>query len=80
MLQKTKQTNEKLIMQKTAKKGMGYQAPETLSKNIQSSVQAKKEADTELRSRLTAEVRNEFPGASEETVNAMVTRKIYEIE
>ena len=33
-----------------------------------------------MRAKLTAEVRNEFPGGTDEAINAMVTRKIYEIE
>ena len=34
MLAKTKQTNEKMIMSKTKSTGLGYKAPEKLSKDI----------------------------------------------
>lgn len=47
---------------------------------IQESVRSKKEADVDLRMELAKEVRNEFPDASEETLNAIVTRRIYEKE
>ena len=40
----------------------------------------KKEADADVRARLNAETRNEFPAGTEEMINAIVTRKIYEIE
>lgn len=35
MLNKTRQTNEKVLMNKSKATGMGYTKPETLSKNIQ---------------------------------------------
>ena len=54
MLAKTKMTNEKLIMNKTNTKGLGYTKPEQLSKNIQTGVRAKKEADAGLRAQLEA--------------------------
>ena len=69
-----------MLMNKTQAKGVSYTKPEQLSKNIQSAVREQKEADADLRARLTAEVRNEFPAGTEETINAIVTRKIYEIE
>jgi hypothetical protein len=34
MLNKTKNTNEKMLMTKTRTKGLGYTAPEKLSVNI----------------------------------------------
>lgn len=34
MVQKTKAANEKIMMNKTKMTGMGYTAPESLSKNI----------------------------------------------
>ena len=40
----------------------------------------KKEVDAELRAKLTAEARNEFPSGTDEAINAIVTRKIYEEE
>ena len=42
-------------------------------------VREEKEANVELRAQLAAEVRDEFPDGSEETLNAIVTRKIYEL-
>ena len=33
-----------------------------------------------MRARLTAEVRNDLPGGTDETINAIVTRRIYETE
>ena len=80
MLAKTRQTNEKMIMNKTKTKGMGYTAPEQLSNNISVSVREKKTADSELRAKLTAETRNDLPAGTDEVINAIVTRKIYEIE
>ena len=80
MLAKTKQTNEKMIMNKTAAKGIGYTKPHEHSVNIQRNVRNQKEADADLRFRLTAEVRNEFPAGTDEFVNSTVTRKIWEME
>ena len=80
MLVKTKQTNEKMLMTKTKMQGVGYTAPEQLTKNIQKQVREKKEQDAELRARLEAETRNEFPAGTDEAINAIVTKKIYEIE
>jgi len=69
-----------MLMNKTKTKGATYTNPEQLSKNIQEQVREKKAQDMALREKLSMEVRNEFPGATEEALNAMVTRKIYEIE
>ena len=80
MLEKTKVTNEKILMNKTKSKGVGYTAPENLSKQIQTNVREKKDADAEVRARLTDEARVEFPDGSDEAINAIVTRKIYEAE
>ena len=80
MLAKTRQTNEKMIMNKTKTQGASNTTPEQLSKNIQTDVRQKKEQDAELRARLTAETRNDFPAGTDEAINAMVTKKIYEIE
>jgi len=54
MLNKTKTSNEKILMNKTKTKGLGYKAPEKLSKSIHDSVREKKERDAELRAKLTA--------------------------
>ena len=54
MLNKTKTTNEKLLMAKTKTTGWGYAAPEKLSTKIHDSVREKKEKDTEIRATLTA--------------------------
>lgn len=67
-------------MSKTKTKGVGYTAPEQLSKNVSEQVRQKKEADTDIRSKLTAETRNDLPAGTDEVINAIVTRKIYEIE
>ena len=80
MLTKTRQTNDKLLMNKTKTKGMGYVAPEQLSNNISANTREKKNADSDLRARLTAETRNDLPAGTDEVINAIVTRKIYEIE
>ena len=40
----------------------------------------KKDQDAELRARLTAETRNDLPAGTDEVINAIVTRKIYELE
>ena len=78
MLCKTKVTNEKLLMKKTQTKGIGYTAPEKLSGQVSADVRDKKDADTELRDRLTHEARIEYPHGSDEAINAVVTRRIYE--
>lgn len=67
-------------MSKTKSKGVGYTAPEQLSKNITEQVRQKKEVDAEVRAKLTAETRNDLPAGTDEVINAIVTRKIYEIE
>ena len=43
MLAKTRVTNEKMIMNKTKAQGVGYTAPESLSKTISANVRDKKE-------------------------------------
>ena len=80
MLAKTRQTNDKILMTKTKSKGMGYVCPEQLSKNLTQGVREKKDSDAVLRAKLTAETRNDLPAGTEEVINAIVTRKIYEIE
>ena len=67
-------------MSKTKSKGVGYTAPEQLSKNILDQVRQKKDMDSEVRAKLTAETRNDLPAGTDEVINAIVTRKIYEIE
>lgn len=67
-------------MSKTKSKGVDYTAPEQLSKNILDQVRQKKEADSEVRAKLTAETRNDLPAGTDEVINAIVTRKIYQIE
>lgn len=54
MLAKTRQTNEKMLMNKTKSTGAGYTRPEQLSKNIQSQVREKKIQDTEVHQKLRA--------------------------
>lgn len=65
-------TNVKLL------EGKPYVTPEYLSGQIQEQVRCKKEDDCELRAKIAFEVRDEFPDASMETLNAIVTRRIYE--
>ena len=60
--------------------GTAYVTPEQLSKNIQTQVREKKDQEAELRARLTAETRNDLPAGTDEVINAIVTRKIYELE
>ena len=80
MLAKTKITNEKMILNKSKSTGFGYTRPDQLSKNIQKQVRDKKEADREIHAKIKAEVRNEFPAATEDCTNAMVAKRIYQIE
>ena len=80
MLNKTRQTNEKMLMSKSKATGMGYTKPETLSKNIQKQVREKKEADTEIHAKIKAEVQNEFPAGTDQAINAMVAKRIYNLE
>ena len=68
----TQSVNKKLLENKT------YTKPIQHSIKIQEEVRKKKESDVERRQRLSAVVRDEFPDASEETLNAIVTRRIYE--
>ena len=79
-MEKTKATNNRILNEQTRTKGTFYTNPEMLSGNIQTQVRDKKEADSKLRADLTAKVRYEQPRASEEVVNATVTRLIYEKE
>uniref|UniRef100_A0A7S3HX71 Uncharacterized protein n=1 Tax=Favella ehrenbergii TaxID=182087 RepID=A0A7S3HX71_9SPIT len=69
-----------MLMNKTKMAGAEYTRPEQLSKNIQKQVREKKEADTEIHNKIKAEVRNEFPAGTDEAINAMVVKKIYNLE
>ena len=80
MLNKTRITNEKLLMNKSKATGLGYTKPESLSKQIQKQVREKKEADTELHEKIKAEVRNEYPAGTDQAINAMVAKRIYNLE
>ena len=55
-----------------------YLRPVDHTINIQAAVRSKKEEEVSLRERLSLQVRDEFPDASTETLNAIVTRRIYE--
>lgn len=72
MLEKTKQTNTKILAKST------YVKPEALGDKVGKDVRAKKEEDIELRAEIEAKVRKEHPASSEEMINAKVTRLIYE--
>lgn len=72
MLDSTKATNEKLLS------GKLYVNPEYLSGQVLEKVRQKKETDVEQRTRISKEVRNGFPDASTQTLNAIVTKRIYE--
>lgn len=72
MMDRTKVAGEKLLQEKD------YIKPHEHSMMVQESVRSKKEADVDLRADISKEVRNEFPDASVETLNAIVTRRIYE--
>ena len=67
-------------MRKAGASAVGYTNPEKLSKQILSNVRNKKDQDAELRAKLTAQARNEFPSGTDEAINAIVTRQIYEME
>lgn len=72
MMDKTRSTGMKMLDTRV------YTKPHEHSDNIQIAVRMKKEADVDLRAVLSDQVRDELPDASEETLNAIVTRKIYE--
>ena len=78
MLEKTKQTNEKMIAMKTASSGWGYTSPEYLSATISEQTREKKAEEDQMRKEITAKVRNDMPAASDQAVDATVTRLIYE--
>lgn len=78
MLDKTKTTNSKLLTQKEKKNGSGYVNPEFLGTKVGSDTRAKKEDDTEIRAAFKKQVRKDYPAASDEGVNAIVTRLMYE--
>ena len=80
MMQKTKGTNEKMIMARSTAKGFDYKTPEQLSSGVSQHVRAKKEKDVELRKQLREEVIFEKPTASEQVIDAIVTRRLYERE
>lgn len=72
MLNGTRAAGERLMQEKQ------YIKPHEHSIMIQENVRNKKEEDVDLRADISKEVRNELPDASVETLNAIVTRRIYE--
>ena len=80
MIDKTKATNEKILNGKTQTSGQFYTTPEQLSAAISAKTRDMKVQEAEMRKQLTQQVRNEKPAASEDTVNATVTRLICERE
>ena len=78
MLDKTRQTNTKMIKNKAKRDGNDYVAPEYLGNKIGLDTRMKKEEEAGLREKLKKQVRNEKPGATEEGVDATVTRLMYE--
>jgi len=73
MIETTKATAETLLKEKE------YLKPHEHSDKILEQVRTKKEEDVALREQLSKEVRDEYPDASIETLNAIVTRRIYEL-
>ena len=67
-----------MIKNKTKRDGNDYVAPEYLGNKIGQDTRMKKEEEADLRAKLKKQVRNEKPGATEEGVDATVTRLMYE--
>ena len=78
MIDKTKATNAKMLKQKAKRDGNAYVTPEYLGNKIGVDTREKKEEEADLREKLKKQVRNEKPAATEEGVNATVTRLMYE--
>ena len=78
MIDKTKVTNTKILKQKMKRDGNDYVNPEQLGTKVGFDTRAKKEDQADLRTSLKKQVRNEKPGATEEGVDATVTRLMYE--
>ena len=78
MLDKTRMTNTKMLKQKVKRDGTDYVTPEQLGIKVGSDTRSKKEDEAALRASLKKQVRNEKPGATEEGVDATVTRLMYE--
>ena len=67
-----------MIKNKAKRDGNDYVAPEYLGNKIGLDTRMKKEEEADLRAKLKKQVRNEKPGATEEGVDATVTRLMYE--
>ena len=78
MIDKTRTTNTKILKQKAKRDGNDYVTPEYLGNKIGVDTREKKEDEAGLREKLKKQVRNEKPAATEEGVNATVTRLMYE--
>ena len=78
MIDKTRTTNAKMLKQKAKRDGNDYVTPEYLGNKIGVDTRGKKEEEAGLREKLKKQVRNEKPAATEEGVNATVTRLMYE--
>ena len=70
----TKEKAERILANKE------YLRPVDYTINIQKQVRTKKEEEVALREQLSVQVRDEFPDASTETLNAIVTKRIYELQ
>ena len=67
-----------MLKTKAKRDGNDYVTPEMLGTKVGFDTRAKKEDEAELRAALKKQVRNEKPGATEEGVDATVTRLMYE--
>jgi len=78
MLEKTKTTNVKMLHKHEQNTGASYVTPEALGGKVGKDTRQKKEDEIEVRAEIEVKVRNEYPASSEETINAIVTRRMYE--
>jgi len=78
MLDKTKTTNAKMLQKREEIMGATYVTPEALGTKVGRDTRQKKEDDIEVRAVIEKKVRNDYPASSEETINAIVTRLMYE--
>lgn len=78
MLMKTKMTNATMLVQKEKNTGSSYVTPESLGNKVGLDTRAKKEADKDIRAGIEKQVRIDNPGATEEGINAIVYRIMYE--
>ena len=78
MLDKTKQINAKMMAKKELNGGSAYVTPESLGDRVGKTTRFNKELEADVRAEFRVQVANDYPAATEEGINAIVTRLMYE--